>query len=112
MTASDFPLADLIPYLTAEGWDVTLKEALTGFRQDAHGAFRLTVDRSGRSYLRRTWVHSPGAGKTIHREGHTFAVNIEEHHVHDVMTLLDSAEVFPRVLAIMYELACSSEAMD
>ena len=109
---SDFPLAELIPHLTAKGWDITLADSLTGFRQDAHGAFRLTVDRSGRAYLRRTWIRASGPGKTIHREGHTFAIHVEEHQLHEVMTILDSVEAFPRVLSIMCELTRSPEVMD
>ncbi len=109
---ADFPLAQLMPYLTTEGWDVELEDALTAFRQDVHGAFRLVVDRSGRVYLRRTWSRSFGSGKTMHREGYAFAVHVEAQYVHDVMTVLDSVEAFPRILSTMYDLACSTEVMD
>ena len=103
---ADFPLAELIPMLTSQGWDCSLRETLTAhYDGQGFGELRLVVDRSGRAILRRTTLESPSEERLVRGAHGVYAVQQETLVVRTVMTTLAAPEDFEVSLAEMMSLA-------
>jgi hypothetical protein len=102
-----FPLASLLPYLEAGGWDVVIDDTLQAELRDGRGDFRLVVDRNGRAMLRRTVLAERPQERIIHKGKHTYAIQRETTAVVHVSTQLLSGDALDQVLAEMIALGLS-----
>jgi len=96
-----FPLETLRPLLTSDGWDVSLRDALTATYEDGDGDFRLVVDRGGRVYLRQTRLSMKPRGEVILRSGRTYARHTEALAINSIATTLAAPDEFSDALSEM-----------
>ncbi len=100
-----FSLSQLRPVLEDAGWDVECGDALSAEVTDAHGHFRLTVDKSGRILLKFTTMMNHSPGKVIHTNGRTYALQSESFDITHVATTIASISEFDQALSDMMSLA-------
>ena len=102
---ADFPLIELIPALTSKGWECSLRETLTAYRDDGGDRLQLVADRGGRLLLRRTVREGKPEERVVGGAHRTYAVQRESLVVSTVMTTIATPEDFEMALSTMMSLA-------
>ncbi len=102
---ADFPLTELVHILTSKGWECSLRETLTAYRNDGDDRLRLVADRSGRLLLRRVVLMGKPEERVVNGTHRTYVTLRESLVVSAVMTTIATPEDFEAALSTMMALA-------
>ena len=102
---ADFPLTELLNTLTSRGWECSLSETLTAYRDDGDDRLRLVADRSGRLLLRRIVQRGKPEERVVDEAQRTYMALRESFVVSAVMTTIATPGDFEAALSTMMSLA-------